>query len=58
MFPLSTNRSDDLRFYEDHVAPTISGYQSRIVVAADGEVRLTEIGEYLESASELSPIPR
>jgi len=46
--------SDDLSFYEDHVAPTISGYQSRIVVAADGAVRLTEIGEYLENDSSLA----
>ena len=46
--------SDDLGFYEDHVAPTISGYQSRIVVAADGAVRLTEIGDYLENDSALA----
>ena len=46
--------SDDLGFYEEHVAPTISGYQSRILVAADGSVRLTEIGEYLENDSALA----
>ena len=46
--------SDDLGFYEEHVAPTISGYQSRILVAADGSVRLTEIGEYLEKDSALA----
>ena len=36
------------------MAPTISGYQSRIVVAADGAVRLTEIGAYLENDSALA----
>ena len=32
----------------------IAGYQSRIVVAADGALRLTEIGEYLENDSSLA----
>ena len=45
--------SDKARVWPD-IAPTISGYQSRILVAADGSVRLTEIGEYLEKDSALA----
>jgi len=48
VFLCFTFGSDDMDFYEEHVAPTISGYQSRIVVAADGSERLTEIGSYLQ----------
>jgi len=40
---------DDIDFYEKYIAPT-RGYQSRMLVAANGEVRLTEIGQYLADA--------
>lgn len=43
---------DDLSFYEEHIAPTISGYQSRMLVAADGSVRLTQLGQYLEAGEQ------
>mmetsp|Transcript_7980 Transcript_7980/g.24947 ORF Transcript_7980/g.24947 Transcript_7980/m.24947 type:complete len:315 (+) Transcript_7980:94-1038(+) len=41
--------SDRAAFFEEHIAPTISGYQSRLLVAADGSVRLTELGRHLEA---------
>jgi len=44
--------SDRPRFYEEHIAPAISGYQSRVLVHADGSLRLTELGQYLEQHEE------
>ena len=52
VFLCFTFGSDDLDFYEQHIAPTIGGYQSRILVAADGSVRLTEVGKYLQEEEE------
>ena len=39
--------TDKQEIYERTIAPTISGYQSRILVDAAGDMQLTELGRYL-----------
>ena len=43
--------TDKQELYERTVAPTISGYQSRILVDAEGTVQLTELGRHLEAGA-------
>ena len=48
-FTFGTDRPE---LYDRAIAPTISGYQSRLLVDAGGSMRLTELGQYLRDTGD------